>query len=280
MRIRELCFALAAAVPALALEPVAVASFGTTEVAVLDPRMIVRVTGAQPAVVVKNFGIFEASEFATDGASYFVSVSAPVKSSDPFARVMRFNGAGKRIAEWPIGSMGASPAGIAIDSERAIVYCVDSRGGEIFQLNLRAKQPAFTTLLRIPESGIFGPLIYDAARRRLLVGDARKGRIFAVGVADSRVDILLDSGTVVEPAAMAIDANGTLYVADAAKARVWIGSLTATKLALRAFGTSDALREPVGVTLTNDGSVWVADRGARTLYQFARNGQRRRKIAL
>jgi hypothetical protein len=285
MRIRRLLlFAVIAAAWSLsALEPIAIATMNSGAVAVLDQhRGIVKYFGVswlknQP---VSNFGVFEASDFTTDGDSFFVSLAAPTKSNDPFARIAQWTSSGTRVHEWKVGGMGITLAGIAVDPKRQILYCIDARAGEVFQLDLRNPRATFVSLVRIADPGVLTPLFLDVAGNRLLLGDARKGRILALRLSDKRVDVLVDTGTILEPVAMAIDAQRRLYIADASKQRVWVGSLASPKLTLTAFAPSESFEEPIGVAVGPDGTIWVADRDERELLQFRNDGRRLRKIKL
>ncbi|HKR67096.1 MAG TPA: hypothetical protein VJZ00_25445 [Thermoanaerobaculia bacterium] len=264
---------------AQAIEPIAVQAMNDGSVAVLSRyHGLWKYDGPRSTQLVKDFGTLEPSELTTDGNTYFIALVGSLRAGDPNARVERWGDNGRRIGSWPIGGYGTAPTGLTFDVANQIVYCADGRSGDVFRLDLRSARPAFARLFRIPNVGAVGPLVVDAARKRLIVADVQKGRILSVPIDKPVVEVLVDTGTVAAPSAMTLDGNGRLFVTDSAKARVWMGDVRSPKVTLRLFAQNSTFKEPVGVAVARDGTTWIADRGARMLRQFASDGRELRKM--
>ncbi len=271
------CLFLLGAVSLFATDPAAVAALTSGDLAILDASEgIVKVSGASKSQLVPNFGVFRAIDFTAarlaDGDALFVTLHLQQKANTTFTRLSRWSATGRKTGEWPLRVPGGVLAGVAVDQRQQIVYCSDSHLGEIYKLDLKNRQPSFVSLLRVREPGTLGPMVFDARRQRLLVADVKKGRILAVTLSDNRVDVLLDQGTIREPLALALDsATDRLYIADATKGLVWVGSVAGTRLTAKPFSTSYRFREPVGLAWSGR-TLWVLDRETKRLSQFAADG--------
>lgn len=251
------------------------------ELAFLDPYAgIFRLAGGRAQKLVGGFEGFQAYDFASDGSSLYVTMVLRGDSRGPrFSRVRRWNSAGRVSGEWFV-RQGGVLASVAVDSARQVAYGSDIRTGDIYRFSLNSGA-AFTSIARIRDAGSIGPMVFDAARRRLLLADIQKGRIYAVTPDDGKWSVLLDSGVIIKPLALAFDATtGRLYIADGAKRKIWVGDATGAKLKVVQF-TQEAFGEPSGVAVlrtTGGVSIWVADRGNSALLQFNEAGQKINRV--
>jgi sugar lactone lactonase YvrE len=266
--------------------PSALATLSTGQLAVLDDEEGIFIVAGQGVVAhpVSEFHAFTAVDFTAvrlnGGDAFFVSRLLRANKGVPFARLTRFNTRGQTTGEWSLNTLGWL-AGIAVDPSQQVAYCSDSRLGEVYRLDTKLEKSSFSTLVKIRDAGTLGSVLLDSKRRRLLVADIEKSKIYSVSLPDKRVDVVLANASMREPAAMALDvANDRLYIADTAQRKIWVGSLTDPKLKIRSFGDSVTFREPIGLAVGSDGSLWVADRGAHQLLRFSAAGVLVGKVGL
>lgn len=274
------------AVSVSAIEPSAIETLSSGELVILNITAgIEKVSGTNVRTkLVNDFGSFQAVGFTvapvTGGDEFLVSLRLRFSATGSFPHLNRYNSAGKKTAEWYLREGGGVLADIAVDSAHNIAYCSDSRLNAIYQLDISNERSSFVTLVRIRDAGILGPMILDANRGRLLIADVEKGRILSVMLDGSRrVEVVFDQGTVAEPIAMILDRdNDRLYILDAARKRVWVGTPIGSKWSVKAFSTSQKFKEPISLALARDGSLWVADRGQRRVWLFAADGTTLRTV--
>ena len=252
------------------------------EIAFLDSRAgVYRLAGGRAQKLIGGFDAFEAFDFTSDGSSLYVTlVLRGDRRESRFSRVKRWNSAGKPTGEWFVRP-GGLVASVAIDSAKQIAYCSDSRTGDIYQFSLKTSGGELKSVARIRDVGSIGPMVFDAARRRLFVADVQKGRIYAVTPDDGKWSILLDSGPVIKPLALAFDAaTGRLYIADAAKRKIFVGDASGAQLKVAKF-TGESFGEPTGVAVLRTASgvsIWVSDHGNSALLQFNEAGQKINRV--
>jgi DNA-binding beta-propeller fold protein YncE len=258
-----------------ATEPEAVKTLSSGELAILNVKGIERVSISNArSSLVKDFGVFQAGEFAVvpsaGGDTFLVPLQMRIRADGLFARLSRYTSAGRQTAEWPLRVVGGLLGGITVDTRNQIAYCSDSRLNVVYKLELNNTHASFTTLVRIRDAGILGPVVLDARRGRLLIADVERGTILSVMLDSRKVEVVLDAGMMAEPVSMAIDpVNDRLYIADASRSRVWVGTPSGTKWKVTSMTVTQQLKQPISVALVPDGSLWVADRGRQKIWLFA-----------
>ena len=252
----------------LRFQPAALTTLASGELAMLDNRNgVTKLTGGNSLMrVINGFAAYEAGGFAeVRNGELVVTQQMRFKSSATLTRVARFNAAGARMWEWVLPPGGALD-GIVVDPADDSAYCTDSLMNAVYRIQVDNPKATYGVLTRIPEAGNLGPIALDAPRRRLLVGDVRKGSIISIGIDDRKI-VVLDSHLVAEPVAIAVDAaRDRLFIADASARRIWAGTLSKWKL--RPFNVSQKLGYPIGLAIAKDGSLWVADSKVNVVYRF------------
>ncbi len=178
---------------------------------------------------------------------------------------------GKVVRQWIVPI--AYPSGVVLDYSRRFLYVSTLQDFSIYRIDLndpKAWRPHYLTQVR--GATRLGTLALDIAGNRLFVADVFSGKIYAISLttlASSQFAANLG-----EPAALAIAPDGrTLYVADRAHRCIWAVRLNQPAPTPTLFWSSDDLREPLGIAVDASGTVWVADKSAKTIFEVARNGQ-------
>lgn len=258
-----------------ATDPAAVKTMSSGELAILSVKGIEKVTNTNArTMIVKDFGSFQAGEFAVipgpGGDTFLVPLQLRIRADGLFARLERYNSAGKSTGSWAHRDVGGVLGGVAVDLNHQIAYCSDSRLNAIYQIDLKNARASFVLLARLRDAGIPGPIVLDAKRGRLLVADVGNGRILSLALDTKKVEVVLGAGTMAEPVSMALDqANDRLYVADASRSRVWVGTPAGNKWTVKAMTVTQQFKQPISVALAPEGSIWVADRGRQKIWLFA-----------
>jgi DNA-binding beta-propeller fold protein YncE len=180
----------------------------------------------------------------------------------------RYSLAGDQAQTW---SARATFAGIAIDSVHHTVYVGDAVTGEISWLSMDGNSTSPSFLVEVSGVTRLGPLAADAAGQRLFAADVGGGTIYVLDLA-SRKSHLLASG-MGEPAALSYDADQQrLYVADASRHCIWQISTNSPKPKTIVFSSAPELREPRGITVDAQHTVWVADHAALAVFKLSPAG--------
>ncbi len=173
---------------------------------------------------------------------------------------------------WDIGKTTA----IAVDSA-GIVYAASKFGGAVFRLNGQARAVLARPAVFEPRSMCFGP---DGS---LYIGDILPGQQTAGVVRKLSRDVLstvAGNGTFRpagdglqpsmahfrEPAGVAVDALGTVYITDAGDGRL-------RKVRDGVINTvAGSLNAPRAVTVDAAGAIWLAERGAKRFLKLSAAG--------
>jgi sugar lactone lactonase YvrE len=115
-----------------------------------------------------------------------------------------------------------------------------------------------------------GPLAVDAERQRLYAADARYGHIYEVGLRSRGTKRVFDSGGDVR-ALVWHSAKRRLFAADADKSRIWV--IDPQQPEGKPPSITGPYRQPSGVALSPDGSVWVADQRQSRIYRITEEGK-------
>jgi DNA-binding beta-propeller fold protein YncE len=162
-------------------------------------------------------------------------------------------------------------AGVAIDQVHKTVYLGDAITGEISSLSMDGNSTSPSFLVEVSGVARLGPLATDATGQRLFVADVGGGTIYVVDLS-SRKSRLLASG-MGEPAALSYDVEQQrLYVADASHHCIWQISTNLPKPTKSIFSSAAELREPRGLTVDAQHTVWVADHAALAVFKLSSVG--------
>ncbi len=183
--------------------------------------------------------------------------------------VVQYSLQGQEVRKWSV--IGHVFAGIAADGPRQTIYLGSANSGDISTLNV-AEQTSPRVTEHVSGASMIGPLALDMDGQRLFAADLGSGTIYVVDLAHHKSRVLVSG--LGEPAALSYEpSQHKLYIADASRHRISQVSVDVAGAKVSDFSTVAQLREPRGVTVGPNHSVWVADFGAGTVLQLSATGQ-------
>src|SRR3990170_2948111 len=78
--------------------------------------------------------------------------------------------------------------------------------------------------------------------------------------------------TLFKPYGIATDSRGSTYVCDTIIGRVFVFDIVAKRLRFIGLGGPGALAKPIGITITSDDNIWVADAGRNIVIRYDPDG--------
>jgi hypothetical protein len=256
--------------------PAALSLLNSGDLVILDPFLgLFQYSPGSGKVAPRGdgFGLYQGVDLqvATLGGAESIFVTQVPRSAAGGARLVRFNPEGREKGDWPLPPGKKRCSGVAIDAQASVAYVVSPQTAEIFKLDLRKPRTSPKPLAKISQEGGLGPMILDSKRRRLLVADVALGVLYAVDI-DTGKSVLLVKH-VGEPSALALDARtDELFIADSAGRRLWRVGLASKDPAPQVFSKLKELREPTGLTLSGDGTLWVGDIEKGRLFHVSLEG--------
>ncbi len=168
--------------------------------------------------------------------------------------VWQYTADGKPYARFETPEQAAS---FDVDGERHLLYVASPVTNVVYAINLDQKGSSAKRVAYIREAVAVGPIVYDAGRNRVLVGDTGRGILYDVDVkSGSYQQTASDLG---RPISLGIDAACKgLLVADELTGRIYV-----FRLENGAFKKTEAIttgfRTLSGVTFGPDDTLYVAD---------------------
>lgn len=183
--------------------------------------------------------------------------------------VVQYSLQGNEIHRW--SSLGRTFGGLVVDGDNQAIYLGSAGNEEISKLSIRDRAfPEF--IARVAGSSRLGPLALDTDGHRLFVCDVEGGNVYMLDLASHKSRALAYG--IGSPAALAYHpAQHRLYVADASGHRVLQLATDAQTTKVSTYSSAPEFREPRGLTIGPDQSLWVADYGARAVFQLSATGQ-------
>jgi sugar lactone lactonase YvrE len=167
----------------------------------------------EPAELVSVFGL----AVAPSGDIYLADLAV--------ARVDRLDSAGNLLETWPQADAAESPltepADVTIGSQ-GDVYVLDKKG-TVYRLE---QEGSVTLTIDTSSLGTYGPssLVLDEDRGRFYVADTGQGRVLVIGTDGTLIDAWGDGDdeglSFDQPAALALDSEGNVFVAELGTQRI------------------------------------------------------------
>ncbi len=209
---------------------------------------------------------------ALSGREEMVYITAYRAHGKAASFVQQYSAAGRQMKAWELPWEWNGPfAGITANPTLQTIYVANSQRGEIYELRLTDKVPQFRLMLRVRSATTIAALGIDVRGQRLFCADS-KGKVFSIDIASKSVTEIANS--LGEPRALVFDAqNRKLYVADAARARVWLVRVDQRSSRPAAFAADKKFREPSGLAMDARGMLWMGDPSAQAVFSLSLTGQ-------
>jgi DNA-binding beta-propeller fold protein YncE len=158
--------------------------------------------------------------------------------------------------------------GLAIEPARGLVYVSNSSTNEIFAVTLGDQNARPQRVAIIPDAARLGALAIAPSTRRLYAADMGAPRVYTIEL-NTRAVRSVNVG-VEEARALAWDGKTKrLFIADSGHETVWVVDPNAPAPKAERIISDKRLRDPAGLTIASDGTLWVADEATRALFQIS-----------
>jgi DNA-binding beta-propeller fold protein YncE len=159
--------------------------------------------------------------------------------------------------------------GLALEPARGAVYVSNSTTNEVFGVAVGDQNARVGRIAAIPDAERLGAMAIALATRRLYVADMGAPQVFTIDLGTRAVRSVNLPG-VGEVRGMAWHAQTKrLYIADSGSEALWVVDPNAPAPKAERVVTDRRLRDPAGVTVAPDGTIWVADESARAVFQIS-----------
>jgi DNA-binding beta-propeller fold protein YncE len=149
------------------------------------------------------------------------------------------------------------------------IYVSNSTTNEVFGVAVGDQNARVGRIAAIPDAERLGAMAIALATRRLYVADMGAPQLFTIDLGSRAVRTVNLPG-VGEVRGMVWHAQTKrLYIADSGSETVWVVDPNAPAPKAERVVTDKRLRDPAGVTVAPDGTIWVADESARAVFQIS-----------
>lgn len=150
---------------------------------------------------------------------------------------------------------------------------------ELYIADLAQKKPEPRPLIAMETSGQPGWMRFDPSHKRLLFPDNGSGQLYLVDLRSGAPRVQLAATGLGAPTDVGIHAKtGTIYVADAKGRQIWRLRCDGACSAPQVFARPSAFILPKRLAIADDGTVWVADPGARKIFALDPQGTVQRTV--
>lgn len=158
--------------------------------------------------------------------------------------------------------------GLAMEPARGLVYVSNSSTNEIFAVTIGDQNARPERIAAIPDAERLGALAIAPATRRLYVADMSAPRLYTIELSTRAVRAV--NVSVEEARALAWDGSTKrLFIADSGHETVWVVDPNAKLPKAERVVNDKRLRDPAGLTVASDGTLWVADEATRAVFQIS-----------
>jgi hypothetical protein len=259
--------------------PIAIAALSSGELAVLESRgalSLLDPTTDKLTRIKETLGNFVPLDMVAghvaDQDAIFVTLYWAISTFSTQTNqglVIQYSRDGRETHKW--SSVGHIFGGLAIDARTQLLYLGSASSADLFTLNVNAEKPPIF-VAHVAGASRLGALALDSDQHRLFVCDVGSGNIHVFDLMHHKSHLLV-SGLGDAAALVYEPSQHKLYVADASRHTVWQISVDAVQPKPNALSSASQLREPRGLALGQNKTLWVADYAARAIFQLSSTGQ-------
>jgi DNA-binding beta-propeller fold protein YncE len=258
--------------------PIAMAALSSGQITILGSRgglTLIKPANGQQTPIKTSLGNFTPIDMtsARIGNADFLFVTMYWAFSSQSSQgnegvIVEYSLDGQEVKKWT--TLGRTYAGIVVDPTHETIYLGSPHNGDISALAFSEQTPK--TTVHVSGASLIGAVALDVEGQRLFAADLASSNVYVVDLV-RRKSRLLASG-LGEPSALSYDpSQHKLFIADAGRHRISQISVDTPNPKVSDFSTAPELREPRGVAVAPDHSVWATDFEAGTVLQFSSTGK-------
>lgn len=166
-------------------------------------------------------------------------------------------------------------SGIAVDSARGVAYVTNSSINAVYRVALGSEKAPVIEIATLARAQRVGALALDPVGQRLFIADTDAALLHVVSLGASRSNRSIPLGSVQEVRAVAWSRRDRrVYLADSAQETVWSLEPDAPAPRVQPTFRDTRFKEPAGLTVATDGTLWMVDEGARSAFQLSIDARR------
>jgi len=171
---------------------------------------------------------------------------------------------------WNWLSTGGVYVGLALDAAAGQAYVGNSTTNAIYRVPIGSKDVRAQQIAIVGDAERIGAMAIDPAGGRLFVADMGADRVYVVSLAGQRKPRAIALYGIEEVRAITWDARTRrIYAADSAEETIWAIDPELSSSKPQRILTDRRVKDPSGLALADDGTLWVADEVARMLFQVS-----------
>jgi DNA-binding beta-propeller fold protein YncE len=259
--------------------PIAISMLTNAEAIVLDADgrvtaldVVEGVVGAETYRVPPAFEALDAAAaMSPNGPVMSFTVNRRGSDSSSFVlQVMR-----DKREVWLSLPMKGLYVGIAMDPVSGVAYVTNASLNAVYRVPLGSEKAVVTEVATLAQAQRAGALALDTVGRRLFVADMDKALLHIVSLDGTKGNRSIPLGKIEEVRAVAWSSRDRrVYLADAAQETVWSLEPDAAAPQLQPTFKDKRFKEPAGLTVAADGTLWMVDEGARSAFQLSLGDRR------
>jgi sugar lactone lactonase YvrE len=189
------------------------------------------------------------------------------RTSAPASFLLQIFEGGREVWTW-LPSRGVY-VGVAVDEKGEYAYVTNSTDKTIYRVTIGREKAPVETIVRLDDAERLGALALDPKGHRLIAADVDSDRIFLVAIGGPQASRVLKTQVTGDIRGLAWDPFAQrILLADSGRESLWAVDPARPGATPRRL-TDKRFRDPSGVAVAADRTVWLVDEGAGSAFQVA-----------